>query len=246
MKTKYLDRKWRSHCIEESTGGASFKMFIHEWMENVQKRYHKLKRIKQFVWWDKMEMIKWLWQVVETHFCMIKIFYHFQTNHSYLQHITNHADRPHVGVETNFVKIHDFGSGKFSCAEHHLIKLAANWGNIKANESLILLAVFCWDRSGGRSQSRLVLFGCRFLTDTRRSLAVYMKVSFSLINRNGNFISFTFISKWTTFRLCKYSIASQICFMKHAQARSVNTKSSSMTLSNSSPPWMLEKLNFIN
>lgn len=224
---------------------ASKCLFMNGWkmFKNDITSLKELSNLYDGTWWKWLNDCDKSLKLISA---WLKFFYHFQTNHSYLQHITNHADRPHVGVETNFVKIHDFGSGKFSCAEHHLIKLAANWGNIKANESLILLAVFCWDRSGGRSQSRLVLFGCRFLTDTRRSLAVYMKVSFSLVYRNGNFISFTFISKWTTFRLCKYSIASQICFMKHAQARSVNTKSSSMTLSNSSPPWMLEKLNFIN
>lgn len=43
-----------------------------------------------------------------------------QGNKKYLQNITNHAQTPHICVETDLIKVDDFRRRKFWSSEHHL------------------------------------------------------------------------------------------------------------------------------
>ena len=59
-------------------------------------------------------------------------------------------------------------------------------------------------------------------------------------NQPLNEPKYTFKSKWSICFECMNVTPSRICFMKQTHAFSVNTNSSSITRSNSSPPAMLE------
>ena len=73
----------------------------------------------------------------------------------------------------------------------------------------------------------------------------YTKYNWSFISIYKSFCKWnsTFKSRWIICSLCMYATPSKICFINAMHAFSVNTNSSSITRSKSSPPPMLNEKN---